>query len=79
MELRNRPVPRTEETPTRVDVDTVGIKLQRNLGLISGTSIIVGTIIGRGQRGMGVVGEGERMKREGGGSKRDKASFNLDV
>lgn len=31
-------------------METTGIKLQRNLGLISGTSIIVGTIIGKRER-----------------------------
>uniref|UniRef100_A0A8W8JY48 B(0,+)-type amino acid transporter 1 n=1 Tax=Magallana gigas TaxID=29159 RepID=A0A8W8JY48_MAGGI len=46
VKLKKRPV--TIGGTPRVEVEPTGIKLRRNLGLISGTSVIVGTIIGSG-------------------------------
>ncbi|XP_052718980.1 b(0,+)-type amino acid transporter 1-like [Crassostrea angulata] len=46
VKLKKRPV--TIGGAPRVEVGPTGIKLRRNLGLISGTSVIVGTIIGSG-------------------------------
>ncbi|XP_065934469.1 b(0,+)-type amino acid transporter 1 isoform X3 [Magallana gigas] len=46
VKLKKRPV--TIGGAPRVEVEPTGIKLRRNVGLISGTSVIVGTIIGSG-------------------------------